>query len=367
VPTIEQDEFKNILIIKPSAVGDIVCALPILPALRRRYKSARISWLVAAHLSDLLKDHPLIDELIEFDRRRFGYLAHSWAVTKRFMKFLQQLRSARYDLVLDLQGLFRSGFLAWTTQASVRIGPAEKRELGWVFYTHRCPPRPVDTHIVDRICATGELMGIDISEPKFVLPVRQEARDRMTETLKAKLGESQRYLAVAPGATWSSKRWSGESFARLTRMIINELDMSVAIVGGRADRLLAEEIINQVSNNRAISLAGQTRLSELLAVLDGAVGLVSNDSGPMHMAVALGKPVTAIIAPTNPYRTGPYRRPEALVTSDIECAPCYKRQCTKVAPGEQSACMAAITAEQVFENLTRQLASDRHRESRMSV
>lgn len=364
MPQIVDNEFSNILIIKPSAAGDIICALPILAALRERYPSARISWMVAAHLADLLRGHPMIDELIEFDRRRFGYIARSWAVTRRFMRFLQRLRAAKYDLVVDLQGLFRSGFLAWTTQAEVRIGPAEKRELGWIFYTHRCPARPKDTHTVDKMYSAGELLGLDVADPKFPVAVGQHAKENIHALLRDKLGERDRsdnYIALAPGGTWTSKRWPADKFAQLARMIVSELDIPVIIVGGRAERRLGAEIVEQANNknkdNRIVSIAGQTKLSELLAVINGAAALVCNDSGPMHMAVALDRPVTAIIGPTNPHRTGPYRRDDAVVKSKIDCSPCIKRRCTKAPAGSVPACMADITVQRVFENLTAQLAA----------
>lgn len=352
---IDEQDFGRILIIKPSAAGDIVSALPVLPALRERYPSAQIHWLVAGHLADLLKGHPMIDEVLEFDRRRFGYLARSWAVTKRFMKFLQRLRAAQYDLVLDFQGLFRSGFLAWTTQATVRVGPAEKRELGWVFYTHRCPPRPTDTHIVDRICTVGEVLGLDLSEPQFPLPIRDDARAAANQMLGRELGQTRDFLAVAAGGTWASKRWPEDKFVLLARKVIRELDLPVVLVGGRAERRSAADIVEQAADPRVVTLAGQTTLSQLVAILDGSRGLVCNDSGPMHMAVALNRPVTAIIGPTNPHRTGPYRRPHAVVKSTFQCAPCYKRHCPKNGHRSPAPCMEAVSVEQVFGNLVDQL------------
>lgn len=353
-------EFENILIIKPSAAGDIVCALPILAALRRRYGGARISWLVSAHLAELLKGHPFIDEVIEFDRRRFGYMARSWSVTRRFMKFLQGLRSAGYDLVIDLQGLFRSGFLAWTTQAGVRIGPAEKRELGWVFYTHRCPMKPLDTHTVDRMCAVGEVLNMDMAEPQFMLPVTDQARQSVGELLKQRRGgDVGQYLVIAPGGTWPAKRWPVTKFAQLANRVVDELGLTVVIAGGRAERQLADEMLGYDggrADGKIVSSAGETSLSQLLAVLEGAVGVVSNDSGPMHMAVALDRAVTAIIGPTNAHRTGPYRRSRGIVASAMDCSPCYKRHCPLVADGEDAKCMAEISVDEVFENLTAQIA-----------
>lgn len=353
-----KNEYRNILILKPSAAGDIISALPVLPALKRRFPNARVTWLVASHLADLLRGHPLIDELIEFDRKRYGYLLFSWTVTRRFLKFLRRLRDARYDLVLDLQGLFRTGFFAWVTRAGVRIGPAEKRECGWIFYSHRIPPRPRDTHIVDRIGAVGELLGLDLADPEFIVHWPKAAEDRVHEMLRAVGLVPGRFIALAPGGTWPSKRWPPDKFARLAELILTELNLAVALIGGRAEQPLARAILHQVTNPRLVDLTGRTGLAELPVLLSAARALVTNDSGPMHLAVALGKPVTAVIGPTNPNRTGPYRRPHGVVKTTLACSPCFKRKCPKVGADAIPLCMDEISPEQVFENLQEQLPGD---------
>ncbi len=347
------NEFKNILIIKPSAAGDIISALPVLAALKTRFPNAKISWLVASHLADLLRGHPLIDDLIEFERRRFGYLARSWTVARRFLAFLGRLRHSRFDLVIDLQGLFRSGFFAWITRAPVRIGPGETREFGWIFYTHRIPPQPYDTHIVDRLAAVGELLRLDLANPRFPVHLQDAAKQKVGDLLHANNLQPGRFVVLAPGGTWLSKRWPAEKFARLADRILTELNLPVVLIGGRAELPLVPAFPRHPS---LVNLIGQTGLSELLALLAAAKALVCNDSGPMHIAVALDKPVTAVIGPTNPARTGPYRRPDGVVKSTQTCSPCYRRKCNLVHPSTPSLCMQEISVDAVFENLKRQIS-----------
>lgn len=352
---IDEREFKNILIIKPSAAGDIICALPILPALRKRYPGARISWLVARHLEDLLLEHPLIDEVIPFDRKRFGYLGQSWIVTRRFWKFLKSLRSAKYDLVIDLQGLFRSGFFAFASGSKVRIGPGEKREMGWIFYTHRMPARHRDTHIVDRIAAVGDLLRIDFSNPEFSVHIQTKARQHIREMLAEQGLSSDEFIALAPGGTWSSKRWPAEKFAELARRITTELGQRVVLIGGRGERTLADIVVQKNPDKKIVNFTGLTTLPELLALIDASRAVVCNDSGPMHMAAALGKPLTAIIGPTNAHRTGPYRKEECIAKTRLTCSPCYKRKCPKASNENLPPCMDDVSVEAVFENLRKQL------------
>jgi lipopolysaccharide heptosyltransferase II len=353
---IDEQEFKNILIIKPSAAGDIICALPILPALRKRYPGAKISWMVAKHLEDLIAGHPMIDNVIVFDRKRFGYLGLSWVVTKRFLKFLKSLREPRYDLVIDLQGLFRSGFFSWASGAKVRIGPGEKREMGWIFYSHRMPKKDHNTHIVDRIGAVGELLNIDFSNPEFAVHISDEAKRHVGQMLAEQNIKAGEFVAIAPGGTWSSKRWPAEKFAELAGRIVTELGREVVLIGGRGERGLAEIVVEKNKEKKIVNFTGMTTLPELLAVIDASKAVVCNDSGPMHMAAAMGKGITAIIGPTNAYRTGPYRRKESVVKTGLECSPCYKKVCSKVGRGEQPACMEEIDVKRVFENLRQQIS-----------
>lgn len=137
--TLANTTFSRILIIKPSAIGDIVHALPVLHFLRRRFPQADIRWLVNSAFADLLADHEQLNAVLHFDRKRYGYVGRNLTVTRRFFRFVRHLRSQQFDLVVDLQGLFRSGFFAWATGAQVRIGPASVREGAGVFYTHRIP------------------------------------------------------------------------------------------------------------------------------------------------------------------------------------------------------------------------------------
>lgn len=350
--SLHEKTFRNILIIKPSAAGDIVTALPVLPALREKYgKNVRISWMVASHLKSLLAGHPLIDDLVEFDRKRYGKLLWNPRVFGEVMNFLWQLNRAKYDLVIDLQGLIRTAFFSWTTAAGVRVGPAEKREFGWLFYTDRCPERPKDTHIVDRIATVSEVLGLDMREPKFVLPIRDADRRAVSDMLAPSLADQPMYVAMAPGGTWSSKRWPIDRMVQLAKRVRSELHRPVVILGGRDEQQMGRFMVESLGDRHVIDLTGRTTMPQLLAAIDGAAALVTNDSGPMHMAVALGRPVTAIIGPTNPHRTGPWRQLASVVQTTLECAACNKRRCPNAGPNGEPRCMANISVESVFENL----------------
>ena len=167
--------FRNILIIKPSSLGDVVRCLPILHGLRWRYPQARISWLLRPDCAALLQGHPQLDEIIEFDRRRFGRILQSWTAAREFLTFLGDLHGRHFDLVLDLQGLFRSGFFTLATAAPVRLGFAHAREFAGAFYTRRVRIPYQPEHIVDSYWRFAHLLGFGHLRKDFTLPIHSHA------------------------------------------------------------------------------------------------------------------------------------------------------------------------------------------------
>lgn len=343
--------FKKILIIKPSAAGDIICALPVLSGLRRIFPEAKISWLVSSHFSELIKGHPMLDDVIIFHRRRFGYVGRSWSVARRFVRFVVELKEKDFDLVIDLQGLFRSGFLAWSTQADIRIGPAEKREFSWIFYTHRVPAIGFDTHTVDRMYSTLKLFADSPPQIEFPVWIPPQADNNAKHLLKAEGLRPGQFIVIAPGGNWESKRWFPERFAQLIGRIHSELGLSSILVGSRREEKISEEILSMLprrAKTSVVNLIKKTSLSELISIIRESALVVSGDSAPMHIAAALARPVVAIIGPTNPKRTGPYGQLENAVVADVSCSPCYKRVCPLRDP---LVCMRSIGVDMVFNKI----------------
>lgn len=345
--------FRRILIIKPSSFGDVIHALPVLNGLRQRYPSARISWLVAESCAGLLEHHPALDEIIRFDRKRYGHLGRDLSVTGEFLTFIRSLHERRFDLVVDLQGLFRSGFLAFASGAAVRIGFANAREFAWMFYTHRVPVRNREMHAVDRNYLFGRLLGFADVPITFSLPVREEARSSARRMLaEAGIGEAEPYILVGPGTRWETKMWPAESFAAVCRRLVAERGVRVVLTGMDIE----VPVVNQVAaltGDGIVNLAGRTRLAELIALVEASAGVLMHDSGPMHLATALGKPMVALYGPTSPRRTGPYRRPEAIARLELPCSPCYLKKVVECP--HQHRCMQDLSVVEVFERAARML------------
>jgi heptosyltransferase-1 len=351
-PLDDQGAGRRILIIKPSSLGDIVHALPVLAALRRADPGAYIAWLVSKSFAALLDGHPLLDEVIVFDRSRYGKMLRSARALGEFLSFLRELRRRRFDLVVDLQGLFRSGFLAFASGAEQRIGFAAARECAGLFYTQRvrCPPDA--RHAVDKNLCIVAALGLRADPPEFPLGLRpKEIRGAKTLLAAAAGRPVKTFTAVIPGARWESKRWRAERIAALIDRMHEESLSPCVLLGSAADRPFADRVA-AACRSPTIDLVGRTSVREVAALLGLSDRVICHDSGPMHIAAALGKPLVAIFGPTDPAVTGPYRRsredasgtraPFRVVATRIECSPCRQRTC------DHHSCMERLAVETVF-------------------
>ena len=331
-------EPKRILIVKPSALGDIVHTLPFLYLLRQRFPNAHIAWLVVPAFASLLEGHPLLNDVIRFDRRGIANWWRDLAAASKLLKFSTDLRRQRFDLVIDLQGLLRSGWIAWQTRAPVRVGFDYAREGGAHFYTHRVPTRTHEKHATERYLDIAEALGCGRGPIVFDFGV-----ERIDRLAAADLtGQSEKYAVLLPGTNWATKRWPEEYFAQLVQPLREEFGLDVFIAGAND--------VAPIRFEGATNLAGRTTLRQLAALLDRASLVFANDSGPMHVAAALGRPLVAIYGPTNPVRTGPYLREDAVLQLDLPCRPCYSRTCV------HQSCMRWLTPADVLRAARQQMA-----------
>jgi len=356
-------DLRNILIIKPSALGDIVLALPALSALRRNFPDAKISWLVRPEFAPLLENHPHLTEIIPFDRK---FLGKAWYHPKAFaalVMLIRRLRHSRFDTVFDFQGLFRTASLAWLSGCKKRYGMAGTRELAHLFYTHKIEQDHDRIHLVDyylKIVKAALQKTEDRSQKteiknqqskiKFLLPVDTHIRDSVSNLLASydiKLGE---YIVFVPGSTHSGKCWPVERFAGLADRISSRFSLPIIAVGTESDSSIIEAI-KDLTNATIINFAGQTSLAELVAMLKDAKLVVSNDTGPGHIAAALGTPLVLMFSWSNPARIAPYGRTECMVAREP-----YSRG-LKIKSTKPKHSVKTITVDKVYQKVCEQMVA----------
>jgi heptosyltransferase-1 len=303
--------YNNILIIKPSSLGDIIMALPALSALHRSFPDAKISWLVRSEFSPLLKNHPHLTSIIPFERKHLGKSLHSPAAMRSLKSFLRQLQRSEFDIVFDFQGLFRTAFFAWVTGCKKRFGMASAREFAHLFYTDKIAQNQESIHLVDYYLKMIQAAGAGDVGVEFVLPKAPEASDSVDKLLKSHGIERDNYAVFVTGSAHEDKCWPIERFAALAEKVSSQFDLSIVTTGSVSEGDTIERL-KSIAGVPITNLAGHTNLSELIALLDRAKLVVSNDTGPGHIAAALGRPMVLIFGRSNPARVAPYGRAECV-------------------------------------------------------
>lgn len=323
---------RRIALIKPSALGDVIHTLPVLSALRRRYPSAHLNWIVNRNYADLLRGHPDLDQVLPFDRHA---PQKEWLeAALGYGQFFRQLRRQKFDLVIDLQGLFRSGLMTVATGASRRVGLQSAREGATWFYTDLVPvPNAEQMHAVDRYWLAMEALGAGGLPKEFKLP-RSAASEQWANDMLA--GNPRPWLMVGVGARWMTKRWPAEHFATLLRKAQERFGGTAIFVGGKDETSTARLVARRL-HGHSVDLTGTTSLPQLTAVLACADAMIANDTGPLHLATALGRPVVAPYTCTKVQRTGPYGSATGGVESRIWCQGSYLKRCTRLE------CMTELT------------------------
>ena len=313
-------DYRNILIIKPSALGDIVHALPVLAALRISFPKARITWLIRKEFAPLLECVEGLDEILLFDRKLLGHWYYRPAAFKALLGFMKNLRCNQYDLVLDLQGLFRTALFARMTACAKRIGMADSREFAGLFYTHKVS-RPADSiHVLDyyhALLKKAEIETRPTTDPLFKVP------EKITASFRQKLEQSnitKDYLVLVPSSAHPSKCWPAERFAKLAENLNRQFELAVIAIGTEKDASIIEAIKTHCGIP-LVDLVGKTTIVELVALLQQARGVVSNDTGPGHIAAAMGIPTVLIFGHTNPMRVGPYQQSECIAAIEQDDRP----------------------------------------------
>ncbi len=335
----------NILIVKLSAIGDVVHTLPSLAALRKRYPDAHITWVIEEASADIIEGHPCLDRII-ISRRK------SWIMNLRRLhdvqktigeirSFITSLRDREYDIVVDLHGLLKSAILVFLSRGKRRVGYDSMQELSGLFLNEKVY-EDMNKHAVDRYLDIVRYLGARADKPEFHIHIEEENRRRAEQLLeKNGINPKDRFIAINPMALWDTKVWENDKCAELCDRIIGELNLPVVFTGGRDGRMVRR--IRSLMRLPSSDLTGRTTLRDLAYLYDLAALVVTTDTGPMHVAAAVGTPTVALFGPTGPARTGPYGTGHTVVRKNLPCSPCFLKKC------ETRRCMEMISVEEVFQ------------------
>lgn len=335
---LELHPFPKILIVQPSRLGDIIFALPVLAALKRKYPHAKISWIVDERCAEILEGNPLLDNIFIWDRTKksYGY----------YKKLKKQLREQRFDLSIDLHGLAKSAMLVRLAKARFKLASSSTngmRELSWIF-SKEIKINDPHAHCIQRHMEVAKFLKCD-EEIEYPISIPESAFDSVKKKLAEEKVDISKIIGIHPGGGWLSRRWKTEKYALLAARLKNELGAEIVLVGGKeggaSEKGLNEEIVSQ-AGVKICDLTGKLTLKELCAFFKMCRVFTGNEAGPMHIATALDTPAVALLGPTNAERTGPFRGKTKVIQHQFSCQPCRNRNCKNVL------CMDDITISEVF-------------------
>jgi len=342
---------RSILIVKLSAIGDVVQTLPMVEALRDRYPQAQIDWLVEEESSDLLMGHPALNRVIVSRRKswpkRLFRKEEFWSTLKEVKQLVSDLRDTKYDWVIDNHGLFKSGIFVFLSRGVRKIGfnpsPGIADEGNYLFTHERYKPLSIERHALERYLDLIYQMGVPPGKPTLQYAISPDSLKKAERLITENGFLSHPLVIIHPMAKWSSKQWPIKNFIMLADALIRK-GASVVLTGSPEDEDILHEIQGSTHNpQKVLNLSGRTNLRDLAALFSLADLVLTTDTGPMHLAAAVNAPLIALFGPTAPWRTGPYGNGHLILRKELACSPCFKKSCPTME------CMKSLTVEEVLE------------------
>ncbi|MFH0925380.1 MAG: glycosyltransferase family 9 protein [bacterium] len=347
-------KFKSIGIVKLSALGDVVHALPVLVTLRKNYPKAKISWIVGEGSKDILVGNKYLDNIIVIDthrwRKEIKELNGFFNVVCEVFRFIREIRREKFDIVFDIQGLVKSGIVTYLTGTRLRIGFSKescRERLNILFTNKRIHPQKDDVHITDQYLSLIR----PYVKKEYLRPVGiyidKGVNDSLKNFLRQKKPDGNHPLIViVPGAGWETKILDAKKISSLARIIIKEYNAFVVFTGSYQERLILELITKELQELReSWNTFSASTLKQLLALLKKATLVIGGDTGPIHMAAALGTATVSYYGPSYAPRSAPRGEKHFYVQSAVECSPCFKRKC------KGAKCLEMISADDVLEKV----------------
>ena len=333
---------KNILLIKLSALGDVIHALPVSYAIKETFPDAKLTWVVEPQSREIVEMNPCVDEIITFYKKDFKTFRGFWS---NLIPFRREIQDEMYDVVLDLQGLFKSAAIAFFAKSKLKIGTCDMRE-GSDKISKRIIGEHSAGHVVDRYLDSARAIGCKVDEVKFPLIIPDEVEVETTELLASEgVQIDNPYVVLVVGASWATKRWKTEYFVAMSDWLYANRVTPVLVGSGTIDSFIANQVYESMEVP-PVNLVNRLNLKQLAYTLENARLVIGADTGPTHLAVALETRTIMLMGATNPRRTGSYDQQENIMLVDRPCKVCMKKICPK-----QVDCLERITPEMVQQKI----------------
>ena len=346
----------KILIVRLSAIGDVIHSLPALYALRKKFPEAFIGWVVEEGAAEILIGNPLIDKVYVLPKKKWKAQGMSLKTLREFNGFIESLRAEKFDIAIDLQELFKSGLITFLSGAKRRIAHAGTREFAEIFVNEKLPYHDIfdpDKPIIERYLESAAYLGASTDEIKFSLPpVSAETRNYI-DNLLINIDKSKPIIVFSPATIWATKHWLEEYWRELLDKLSPE--NNIIFAGSMRDN----DLINRITTGSPanyLSLAGKTTISQLIELFNRTDILIAPDTGPAHIANATGKPLIITIFGSTGYKiSAPYGERHEALSEKLICQPCFRRQCPR--KDIKMECMKKITPDKVLNIINKKLTS----------
>ncbi|MBW2082386.1 MAG: lipopolysaccharide heptosyltransferase II [Deltaproteobacteria bacterium] len=341
---IEKSKINRILVRSPNWIGDVVMSIPAIENLKYNCPSAWLTVVAKPWVKALLENNPCVDEILLYDPRN-GYLAKP----KSILKAAKSIRRGNYDTAVLFQNAFEAALLVWLGQVKYRIGYCTDGRGLLLNYGIPSVKNPHRGHQVEYYLNLLRCVGLKTPKgnPKLFLSAEQKEKARQFLS-EYQINLNKATVGLGPGAMYGeAKRWPAERFARVADLAVEKWSANILIFGSNKEKAIGSAV-EQSMRHKALNLCGKTSLKEAIGLLSTCNFFVTNDSGLMHVAAALGVPTLAIFGSTDPTATGPLSEKARIIYHDVDCAPCLKPSCTK-----DFKCMLSVQAEEVWEELAK--------------
>lgn len=354
---------QNILIVRLSAIGDVLHCTPVSRALREQYPDAKLSWIVSEKAQDILVGNPFLDEVLVWNKDQWKqkFAANPFKGYRSLQVLSRTLRQLQFDLVVDVHAQLLPGLITWGSGAPIRVGFSNAKEMASLFYNKKVP-RDGSLPITRQYLGALGALGISAPQAGMIMPVAPENEQKAAAIWSENnIGNADKVVVLNSSTTWPTKCWPPEYFSQLGNYLLQEPGVKILLTGAKADIPLVQQIKNGI-NGEAIDIAGHTSLKDLAAVIRKCDLFITGDTGPLHMAAAVGTPTLSLFGPTDPRIYAPEGEQHVSLLSPAPCQLCRKRTC------DHFVCMAQIKPELVYQKaveLLRKTAGCRYRNTEL--